>query len=97
MSEIKLTKDSIENAILRDSKLVGGYVNGNGYISATGNGAVAMGYAIGGSMDASGNGAHAEGIITKALADGAHAEGRNTKANGEYSHTEGDGSTWSLG
>ena len=64
MSEIKLTNGSIENAILRDSMIVSGYVNGDGYISAKGNGAVAFGYANYGSIDASGNGAHAEGIIT---------------------------------
>lgn len=89
MSEIKLTKDSIQNAILTDSKLVGGYVDGDGHISAKGNGAVAFGYANGGSIDVSGNGAHAEGIITQALADGAHAEGYQTTASGDYSHAEG--------
>ena len=88
MGEIKLTKNSIENAILKDSKLVGGYVNDNGHISAKGNGAVAIGYANS-AIDASGNGAHAEGYNTKALADGAHAEGAYTYAIGNYSHAEG--------
>ena len=95
MSEIKLTKDSIENAILKDSKLVGGYVNDNGYISAKGNGAVAIGYASnGGTIEASGNGAHAEGYNTRAWADGAHAGGIGTIANkngmtaiGKYNNT----------
>ena len=91
MSEIKLTKDSIENAILKDSKLVGGYVDGNGYISATGNGAVAMGYANAGNIEVSGNGAHAEGYNTKASDDGAHAEGMNTNASGKASHAGGIG------
>ena len=44
-------------------------------------------------MDASGNGAHAEGIETRAIADGAHAEGTNTKAYEIYSHAEGCGTT----
>jgi hypothetical protein len=36
------------------------------------------------------NGAHSEGINTRALADGAHAEGKSTIASGVGAHAEGD-------
>ena len=82
MSEIKITKDSLENAILRDGQFVSGYVNIDSVsIDASGYGAHAEGYAKNGSIIASGNGAHAEGISTQALADGAHAGGIGTIAN----------------
>ena len=43
MSEIKITKNSLENAILKDGNFVSGYV-GSGYIDASGNGNYAAGY-----------------------------------------------------
>ncbi len=63
MSKIKLTNGSIENAILRDGKLVGGYVNNNGYISATGNGTIVFGDSNSGVIDASGIGSFARGYV----------------------------------
>lgn len=90
MSEIKITKDSLENAILRDGQFVSGYVEkDNGHINASGYGAHAEGYSWVMSIDASGNGAHAEGIDTSALNDGTHAEGFQTVASGYGAHAEG--------
>lgn len=92
MSEIKITKDSLENAILRDGQFVSGYVEkDNGHINASGYGAHAEGYSWVMSIDASGNGAHAEGIDTSALNDGAHAEGFQTVASGYGAHAGGVG------
>lgn len=79
MSEIKITKDSLENAILKDGQFVSGYISEEGSsIDASGYGAHAEGYALE-SIIAHGNGAHAEGINTYTLADGAHAEGIGSK------------------
>jgi len=65
MSELKITSNSLENAILTDGNFVSGYAVGNAYIDASGNGAHAEGYTDGNNMIiASGNGAHAEGIST---------------------------------
>ncbi len=92
MSEIKITKDSLENAILKNGQFVSGYVDngGNRYISASGYGAHAEGFAnSNGPINASGNGAHAEGISTNALANGAHAEGYLTTASANYSYAGG--------
>ena len=93
MSELKITQNSLENAILKDGQFVSGYVTGSGYISADGNGAHAEGYAESGNVIANGNGAHAEGINTRALTNGSHAEGHSTTASGEYSHAEGANTT----
>ena len=64
MDKIQLTKNSIENAILTDGKLVGGYVDGNGYISAKGNGTIVFGDSSnGGIINSSGNGSFAHGYV----------------------------------
>lgn len=64
MSEIKITKDSLENAILKDGQFVSGYVAGTGYISANGDGAHAEGYVDNaGTINALGDGAYAGGYI----------------------------------
>lgn len=104
MSEIKITKNSLENAILKDGNFVSGYV-GSGYIDVSGNGNYAAGYIYvqDGSITAIGNGAHAEGCIDGmhnhilAIGNGAHAEGyvRSTGAGvdafGNGAHAEGIG------
>lgn len=98
MSEIKLTKDSIENAILTDGKLVGGYVDGDGHISAKGNGAVAIGDTIdGGIIDVSDIGSFARGYANSGTISvkgkGSHAEGyaeySGINATGNGAHAEG--------
>ena len=70
----------------------------NGSISATGKGAVAIGWAGGigaskGIIKASGGGAHAEGYASRGIIDasgnGAHAEGCNTAALAKGAHAEG--------
>ena len=70
----------------------------NGSISATGKGAVAIGWAGGigdskGIIKASGGGAHAEGYANRGIIDasgnGAHAEGCNTAALAKGAHAEG--------
>ena len=93
MSELKITQNSLENAILKDGQFVSGYVADSVSINVSGYGAHAEGYAVGRNIDASGNGAHAEGISTQTLANGAHAEGISTTASGEYSHAEGANTT----
>lgn len=95
MSELKITQNSLENAILKDGQFVSGYVANSGYISASGNGAHAEGYADNGAIDASGNGTYAEGFAANSayiLADGqgAHAEGYAV-AVGKYTLAKGDG------
>ena len=93
MNEIKITKGSLENAILKNGQFVSGYVRkeeGSGSIDASGYGAHAEGFVEDNiSIIANGVGAHAEGISTQALAAGAHAEGYYTKSIGDYSHAEG--------
>ena len=74
----------------------------NGSISATGKGAVAIGWAGGigaskGIIKASGGGAHAEGYASRGIIDasgnGAHAEGCNTAALAKGAHAEGRDTT----
>ena len=98
MSEIKITKDSLENAILKDGQFVSGYVASTGYISADGDGAHAEGYIDGGgSINVSGNGAYAHGYAEagsiNAKGNGAHAEGYVSgsfiDASGNGAHAEG--------
>ena len=98
MSKIKLTNESIENAILRDSKLVGGYVDGNGYISASGDGIIVFADSTnGGVIDASGYGSFARGYTNSgtisATGNGVHAEGfawtGTISAKGAGAHADG--------
>ena len=100
MSEIKLTNGSIENAILTDGKLVGGYVDNNGYISAKGNGTIVFADSSnGGVIDASGNGSFAHGFADNnstisVSGNGAVATGYTIytsyiKAIGDGAHAEG--------
>ena len=90
MSEIKITKNSLENAILRDGQFVSGYISeDDNSIDASGYGSHAEGYAESGSIIANGNGTHAEGISTIASGNASHAEGRQTIAYGTGAHAEG--------
>ena len=106
MSELKITKDTIQNSILKEGKFVFGHAypnasNNDGYISASGWGAVAHGRVENnGKIKATGIGAHAEGGASalsfefeNLIAKGSHshAEGFATSAIGNNSHAEGKG------
>ena len=88
--------NSIINASV-DGGIAMGYAERNSSIISKGYGAFACGYAYKNSIDASGNGAHAEGKNTKATTHYTHAEGQITTASGNASHAEGQKTTASGG
>ena len=100
MSELKITQNSLENAILKDGQFVSGYVSevGSIIIDASGYGAHAEGYVYSSEIGAYSLGAFATGCALSgniiASGNGAHAEGcainnSNIIASGNGAHAEG--------
>lgn len=101
MSELKITYNSLENAILRDGQLVFGYVqDSESKLAANGNGTFAEGYvADDGILNASGAGSYAGGYVSPghiiANGYGTYAFGYSGSINGHInssgygSHAEG--------
>lgn len=77
-------KADIDNPVFTGSISLGRLTR-NGVVSTIGD----KSFAVGTSVEASGQYSHAEGNTTTASASGCHAEGTSTTASGLYSHAEG--------